>query len=78
MFSIIYTEKYTKKIKYSFLVMNKRFQFIFREDNLENPKSDMLKLNYLGYMIQEFDNDTYLNERWFIFKKLQSQKSKIR
>lgn len=58
--------------------MNKRFQFIFREDNLENPKSDMLKLNYLGYMIQEFDNDTYLNERWFIFKKLQSQKSKIR
>jgi hypothetical protein len=26
----------------------------------------MLKLNYLGYMIQEFDNDTYLNEWWFI------------
>ena len=46
--------------------MNKCFQFIFRENNLENPKSDMLKLNYLGYLIQEFDNDTYLNEWWFI------------
>jgi hypothetical protein len=57
--------------------MNKCFQFIFRENNLENPKSDMLKLNYLGYMIQEFDNDTYLNEWWFIKKKLQSQTCSI-
>ena len=57
--------------------MNKCFQFIFRENNLENPKSDMLKLNYLGYMIQEFDNDTYLNEWWFIKKKLHSQTCSI-
>ena len=57
--------------------MNKCFQFIFRETNLENPKSDMLKLNYLGYMIQEFDNDTYLNEWWFTKKKLQSQTCSI-